>query len=116
MKCVLQTELSADVRHLALSDIRIGTKSTNLMVANSINPDGNGLLRLIFADDDFLITMTERGIIFQRTVKRPDHDHDDIEYLTVHNDSGAISWRRHDVSDRKYELCRLPFGPRTEGE
>ena len=68
---------------------------------------------------EFAIRIHEDGISFERYVHRPEHDHDDTEYLVIANETssvvrGKIKWAKEfPFENREYVLFRVPFGSVT---
>jgi len=102
---------TSEISSFVLREVLIGEIKTKIEVCNA-----GALIDFCF-DCGFDIRIDERGVSFSRTLRRPDHDHDDTEYLYISPATGALDWRQsRDCKETDWKVFRMRFGPRTEGE
>jgi hypothetical protein len=98
-----------------LENIAIAGKSYNLEIVNK-----NDRFSLNFNNGDFQIIINEDGIRFNRTVYRPNHDHNDEEYLQVGVDDkipgvkkGELQWlNQFPYKKEGKDFFKVEFGAR----
>ncbi len=64
----------------------------------------------------YSIKIDSRGLSLQRTISRPDHDHDHIQHLCVDKEKKTLSWDKDYIYEGGREIARIPFGPVAEGQ
>ncbi len=62
----------------------------------------------------YAIKIDERGMALQRTVCRPNHDHNDEERLYENKHTKEQRWSTENFDPKNYEIARIPFGSIVE--
>lgn len=109
----IEQVLESENGNLTIEDVEIAGHKYILKISNE-----NGKLSLDFNDRDYVITICEEGVRFDRTVYRRNHDHNDFEHLVVGVDDdkigvtkGGILWRaRFPYNGEGYKFFRIEFG------
>ncbi len=115
MKFTCNAEQPLDIHDIVLSGVGVGDQKTDLEIRNFFYSDDNYHFDLDFSCG-FQISIDERGIAFERCVRRPNHDHDDTENLYQNKKTMLLEWRgsyTDTTADTDYEIFRIPFGPKT---
>ncbi len=110
MKASVDGEI--EVREILLQRIKIGKIVTDLEIRNT---GCEGDILLLDFSCGYRIKIDERGIALQRAVNRPNHDHCNVEEYVL--GEGEFKWvdsdQRFAECNKKYDIARLEFGPRT---
>lgn len=110
MKIEYKTQGTIDATDLVARDIKIGSKKTDLSISTcGLNSDQ---LRLDFSCG-FHMVIDSRGISFRRRVTRPQHDHDDDEYLVVNKKTKDVKWAKDYIHETDYSILYMTFGERV---
>ncbi|MBS3075231.1 hypothetical protein J4429_02105 [Candidatus Pacearchaeota archaeon] len=118
----IEQVVEAENNELHIKGIVIAGKCYNLDIQNQSLREGEERLILNFNDGDYRIIIDEKGIRFERTIYRPDHDHNDNQSLQVGvNETvmgvkkGEIQWlSRHPYHGEGRDYFRVDFGAVSE--
>ena len=91
-----------------LSGVRIGEAVTGMIISNTFAD----WVKITFGCG-FEISIGYRGILITRDRHRPNHDHDDTEYLCFEKETNKLEWRTDQEMGKNYETLMIPFGSVT---
>lgn len=113
---ITQTDIPLN-NQCQIQGVKIGEKEYEVTLSQVEFRPGQYCFTLTFGDEEFHIQISsENKIRLSRQVHRPNHDHDDMEYLQVkEGDQDKVFWGSWPYAGRGSELLDIDFGPETVG-
>jgi hypothetical protein len=112
---IKQTEIQLNNR-CEIKGVKVGDREYTLTISNTEYGFGHHTLTFAFGDEDFFIQIShENKITMSRQVHRPNHDHNDMEYLQVKDGEDKSFYSSWPYKGRGNQLVEIPFGPETVG-